>query len=39
VQSFAREVIGGAGSFALPCVDYKGFAAAQRMKLLREMIA
>jgi hypothetical protein len=39
VQSFAREVIGGAGSFALPCVDYKGFAAAQRMKLLRELIA
>jgi hypothetical protein len=39
VETFTSEVIGGAGSFALPCVDYKGFAEAQRMKLLREMIA
>jgi len=39
VAVFTREVIGGPGSFALPCVDYAGFAAAQRMKLLRELVA
>jgi hypothetical protein len=39
VAVFTREVIGGPGAFALPCVDYAGFAAAQRMKLLREMVA
>jgi hypothetical protein len=39
VAVFTREVIGGPGAFALPCVDYAGFAAAQRMKLLRELVA
>jgi hypothetical protein len=39
VANFTNEVIGGAGSFALPCLDYAAFAVAQRMKLLRELVA
>jgi hypothetical protein len=39
VANFANEVIGGPGSFALPCVSYAAFAVAQRMKLLRELVA
>jgi hypothetical protein len=37
VQSYEREVIGGPGSFALPCPDYPAFAEAMRRKLLREI--
>lgn len=37
VESYTREVIGGAGSFALWCQDYAGFAAAMRQKLAREI--
>ncbi len=37
LQSYAREVIGGPGAFALPCPDYPAFAAAMRLKLLREL--
>jgi hypothetical protein len=39
VASFTRDVIGGPGAFALPCQNYAAFAAAQRLKLLREMVA
>ncbi len=39
VATFTREVIGGPGAFALPCPNYAAFAAAQRMKLLRELVA
>ena len=31
------EVIGGPGSFAMDCADYADFAAAIRLKLLREI--
>ncbi len=37
VDSFARSVIGGPGSFALPCPDYARFADAMRRKLAREI--
>jgi hypothetical protein len=37
VQSYTAEVIGGPGAFALPCPDYPAFAAAMRLKLLREI--
>jgi Ca-activated chloride channel homolog len=37
VQSYTNEVIGGPGAFALPCPDYPAFAAAMRLKLLREL--
>jgi len=37
LQSYTSEVIGGPGAFALPCPDYPAFAAAMRLKLLREL--
>jgi len=37
LQSYMHEVIGGPGAFALPCPDYAAFAAAMRLKLLREL--
>jgi hypothetical protein len=37
LQSYMDEVIGGPGAFALPCPDYPAFAAAMRLKLLREL--
>jgi hypothetical protein len=37
VDSFTRSVIGGPGSFALPCPDYARFANAMRRKLAREI--
>jgi hypothetical protein len=37
LQSYTAEVIGGPGAFALPCPDYPAFAAAMRLKLLREL--
>ena len=37
VASYTREVIGGAGSFALACRDFNGFAAAMQMKLQQEV--
>ncbi len=37
LESYAREVIGGPGAFALPCPDYPAFAEAMRRKLLREI--
>jgi hypothetical protein len=37
LQSYTEEVIGGPGAFALPCPDYPAFAAAMRLKLLREL--
>jgi hypothetical protein len=37
LETFHREVIGGAGSFAQVCADYKDFAEAMRRKLLREI--
>jgi hypothetical protein len=37
LQSYTQEVIGGPGAFALPCPDYPAFAAAMRLKLLREL--
>jgi hypothetical protein len=39
VESYTREVIGGAGAFALQCQDYSGFAEAMRQKLAREIAA
>lgn len=37
LDSYTREVIGGAGSFAVVCKDYAGFAEAMRQKLVREV--
>jgi hypothetical protein len=37
LQSYTAEVIGGPGAFALVCPDYPAFAAAMRLKLLREL--
>ena len=37
VESFTRSVVGGPGSFALPCPDYARFADAMRRKLAREI--
>jgi hypothetical protein len=37
LASYTNEVIGGPGAFALPCPDYPAFAAAMRLKLLREL--
>ncbi len=37
VASYQREVVGGAGSFALACRDYAGFAEAMRQKLQQEV--
>ncbi len=37
VASYTAEVIGGNGSFALPCPDYDAFADAMQRKLLREI--
>ncbi len=37
LESYRREVVGGAGSFALTCPDYAGFAAAMRQKLVLEV--
>lgn len=37
LQSYREAVIGGAGSFAVSCVDYAGFAAAMGRKLLAEI--
>lgn len=37
LTSYAREVIGGPGSFALVCQDYAGFTEAMRQKLVREL--
>ncbi len=37
VDSFTCSVIGGPGSFALPCPDYARFADAMRRKLAREI--
>jgi hypothetical protein len=37
LDSYAREVIGGPGAFALSCADYAGFTDALRQKLRREM--
>ncbi|MBS7790422.1 DUF1194 domain-containing protein [Roseococcus sp. SDR] len=37
VQHYAAEVIGGPGSFVLPCADYVDFADAIGRKLVREM--
>lgn len=37
VASYEREVIGGSGAFALPCLDFPAFADAMRRKLLREV--
>ena len=34
---FEAIKIGGPGAFALPCLDYDGFAEAMRRKLLREI--
>jgi len=37
LASYTADVIGGPGAFALPCPDYPAFAAAMRLKLLREL--
>lgn len=37
LQHYAAEVIGGPGSFAMPCADYADFAEAIARKLLREL--
>ena len=37
LEHYVAEVIGGPGSFAMPCADYADFAAAIRLKLLREI--
>ncbi|MBL6456545.1 DUF1194 domain-containing protein [Belnapia sp. T6] len=37
LDHYAREVIGGPGSFAMDCPDYAAFAAAMREKLRREI--
>ncbi|MDN3564489.1 DUF1194 domain-containing protein [Paeniroseomonas aquatica] len=37
LDHYRAEVIGGPGSFAVPCADYADFAAAIRAKLLREI--
>jgi hypothetical protein len=37
VTSYTEEVIGGPDAFALPCPAYPAFAAAMRLKLLREL--
>ncbi len=39
VANYAAEVIGGPGSFALWCADFRGFEAAMRQKLAREIAA
>ncbi len=36
LESYAAEVIGGAGAFAVACPDYAAFAEAMRRKLVRE---
>jgi Ca-activated chloride channel family protein len=37
LATYADEVIGGPGAFALQCQDYAGFADAMRQKLQREI--
>ena len=37
LEHYRAEVIGGPGSFAMPCADYADFAVAIRAKLLREI--
>lgn len=37
LASYAREVIGGPGAFAVTCRDYRDFTAAMRQKLTREI--
>ncbi len=37
LQSYAAEVIGGPGAFAVACQDYDAFADAMRRKLVREL--
>jgi hypothetical protein len=37
LEHYRAEVIGGPGSFAMDCADYADFAAAIRLKLLREI--
>jgi hypothetical protein len=37
LEHYVAEVIGGPGSFAMPCLDYAAFAAAIREKLRREI--
>ena len=37
LQHYVAEVIGGPGSFAVPCADYADFAEAIGRKLVREM--
>ena len=37
LESYAAEVIGGVGAFAIACPDYAAFAAAMRRKLMREI--
>ncbi len=37
LQSYAAEVIGGPGAFAVACPDYEAFAEAMRRKLVREL--
>ncbi|RYJ02291.1 MAG: DUF1194 domain-containing protein, partial [Acetobacteraceae bacterium] len=37
LEHYRAEVIGGPGSFAMHCADYGDFAAAIRLKLLREI--
>jgi Ca-activated chloride channel family protein len=37
LDSYANEVIGGPGAFAVLCPDYAAFAEAMRRKLLREL--
>ncbi len=38
LASYAKEVIGGPGAFALTCPDYPAFAEAMRRKLVQEVI-
>ena len=37
LDHYRGEVIGGVGSFVMPCADYAAFAEAVRAKLLREI--
>ena len=37
LEHYRDEVIGGVGSFVMPCADYAAFADAVRAKLLREI--
>ena len=37
LDSYAAEVVGGPGSFVVPCPDYGAFAEAMRRKLIREI--